>query len=330
MPKIRQIFQLLGTLQPNSAIIHICTKQGNSNGKGKKEKIDRLQWLTDKFIELLQEGVNPWEREWRTSGPNAIRNFVTGKPYSGSNIWVLGIDALCRGGDPLYCGRKQGFEKGWKIRKGSKAAFVLFASPITKETADGETETFFMAKWSPVFHIDSWDDSDSEHKIQDLIGGGDTEPLNPDERLEAAERFISNTGAEIITQGSEPCYSPIKDRIAMPAWEDFTSAQAFYATQLHELGHWSGHSSRCNRPMEGRFGTPSYAREELVAEMTSAALCLELGIPSKMENHASYLDSWLKAAREDKEFLYKTIQQARVATEFLRSLQEKPQTIEAA
>jgi len=284
--------------------------------KAKTQPTDKFQWMTDKFISLIESGVNPWRREWRNSGEGCIINFVTGQAYNGRNPLLLAIDTMVRGAElPYYAGFHQGAEKGWSVRKGSKAAYVAYANVVLREGED-EDKLIPFVKWNPVFHLEDWDDSESEKKIVDFLPKSN-EPLNLDDRLEAVDSFLKGTGAEIKTQGSQPCYSPSLDRILMPRWEDFSSGGAYYGTALHELTHWTGHKSRCNRNMTDKFGTQGYAKEELIAEMGAALLCQHFGISSDLENHASYLQGWLKGAKEDPKFLYKSMGDARKAFEYL-------------
>ena len=91
----------------------------------------------------------------------------------------------------------------------------------------------------------------------------------------------------------------------MPPHETFSSPEGFAATMLHELGHWSGAKHRLDRDLSGRFGTASYAAEELRAEIGSALMCAELGLPADIPNHASYLQSWLGKLREDKREIFR-------------------------
>jgi antirestriction protein ArdC len=288
--------------------------------KTKPVAIDKFQWLTDKFIALIEQGTNPWQKEWRTTGVGAVQNFITKEPYKGRNPWILQIDSLVRGAKPYYCGRSQGFAKGWSIRKGCKAAYVTYANVQVKEDADGNERRIPFVKWYPVFNIEDWCDDKSDHKIKDELPES-LPPLNMDQQLAIAEDFLHKTKAKVVTHGSQPCYSPTLDRIAMPAWSDFTSGVAYYATLLHELTHWTGHDSRCDRDLTGGFGSIRYSQEELVAELGASFLCAELGIEGNLENHASYLASWLKGAKEDKMFLYRSMGEAQKAVEYLKSLQ---------
>lgn len=289
--------------------------------QSKEPAIDKYQWLTDRFVELIEKGVNPWRKEWRSTGVGAVQNFVTKEAYKGANPYILQIDTLCRGEElPYYCGFQQGKDKGWKLIKGSKAAFVTYANRFVDEDSEGNEKVVAFVKWYAVYHVSCWDDSESKHKISDLMP--DQQPsLNQDARCAVIDQFIKNTGAAIETQGSQPCYSSHHDQILMPKWEDFSSGQAYYATLLHELTHWTGHETRCNRKLGNRFGSVDYSREELIAEIGSAMLCQHLGINSDLENHASYLSGWLKGAREDKMYLYRSMGQASAAVQFIQSLQ---------
>lgn len=84
----------------------------------------------------------------------------------------------------------------------------------------------------------------------------------------------------------------------------------------HELGHWTGHSSRLDRLPNTGFGSPAYAREELVAEMASAFLCAELGIVPTVR-HADYLGAWLSVLREDSRAIFRAASQASKAADYL-------------
>jgi len=99
--------------------------------------------------------------------------------------------------------------------------------------------------------------------------------------------------------------------------------EAYYGTLLHELGHWTGHESRLARDLSGRFGTESYAGEELVAEMTSAFLCAHLRTsPTPREGHAQYMNSWMQKLKKDKRAFFTAASAAQAVADYLRNLQE--------
>jgi antirestriction protein ArdC len=87
--------------------------------------------------------------------------------------------------------------------------------------------------------------------------------------------------------------------------------------------HWTGHSSRCNRPLNNKFGSRAYAFEELLAELGAAMVCNELGINSELEHHAAYLDSWLSILKGDKKAFFQAAQKAAIAANYLISTQQQ-------
>src|SRR5690606_18072201 len=128
------------------------------------------------------------------------------------------------------------------------------------------------------------------------------EPLavEPAGRETHLDEFFTNIGANIREYGSSAYYEPLEDRITMPPRELFDDQSQFFATLAHEASHWSGHKSRLNRDLKNRFGSAAYAAEELIAELSSAILGAELGLPvSHLDSHASYISHWLKLLKKD-------------------------------
>jgi antirestriction protein ArdC len=136
------------------------------------------------------------------------------------------------------------------------------------------------------------------------------------EGCEAAETLISASGASIQYGGSKAFYAPSMDLIQLPDRVSFVSSTAYYQVALHELSHWTGAPHRCNRPLLGRAHIESYAYEELVAELGSAFLCNHCGLPG-VTQHASYIESWLKALRDDKKLIFSAASLAQKAADFL-------------
>jgi antirestriction protein ArdC len=109
----------------------------------------------------------------------------------------------------------------------------------------------------------------------------------------------------------------------MPPFEAFRDAESFYSTLAHESAHWTRHPSRLDRDFgRKRFGDEGYAMEELVAELGAAFLCASLELtPEPREEHASYIESWLKALRDDKRAIFHAAAHAQRAADFLHKLQ---------
>ena len=143
-------------------------------------------------------------------------------------------------------------------------------------------------------------------------------------RIEHAEAFFTNTGADIRIRGNRAYYANEPDYIAMPPIESFTEAESYYATLAHETTHWTRHASRLERDFNRKsWGDEGYAREELVAELGSAFLCCDLELtPEMRDDHASYIASWLEVLKNDKRAIFQAASYAQRAVDFLHGLQQ--------
>ena len=142
-------------------------------------------------------------------------------------------------------------------------------------------------------------------------------------RLAHAEAFIAHTGADIRYGGDRACYAIAADRISMPPFAAFATADGFYSTVLHEIIHWTRHEKRLNRDCGRKtWGDEGYAMEELVAELGSAFLCadLNIGLTERMD-HASYIDSWLRVLRGDRRAIFQAAAMAERAADWLHACQ---------
>jgi antirestriction protein ArdC len=117
--------------------------------------------------------------------------------------------------------------------------------------------------------------------------------------------------------GDRAFYHPTTDRVQLPELSNFKNLSGYYATAIHELGHWTGHKTRLDRDLSGSFGTQSYAFEELVAELTAAFVLNDFNYSGELENHASYINNWLSALKDDKKYFFKAASLANKASEFL-------------
>ncbi|MEO7129302.1 MAG: zincin-like metallopeptidase domain-containing protein, partial [Rhodoferax sp.] len=135
-----------------------------------------------------------------------------------------------------------------------------------------------------------------------------------------AEVILSHSGATIRHGGDRAFYRPVDDVIQLPPPGVFPQASSYYNVALHELTHWSGHASRCNRPLASRQHIEAYAFEELVAEMGSAFLCSHCGLGSELQ-HASYIASWLQALRNDKRLIFTAASLAQKAADYLMGVE---------
>ncbi len=142
------------------------------------------------------------------------------------------------------------------------------------------------------------------------------------ERIGHAKAFFAALDADIRHGGSRACYVPSLDQIRMPPFPAFRDAVAYHATLAHKATHLTGHASRCNRDLRGRFGEEAYAVEELVAELGAAFLCADLALaPEPRPDHAAYVASWLKVLRGDKRAIFTAAAKAQQAADWMHARQ---------
>lgn len=291
---------------------------------------DLYQTVTDKILAELEAGAAPWVKPWSGGSfdTNMPHNAATKRAYSGINV-VLLWSAQQAAGYPTarWLTFKQARDAGGHVRKGEKGTTVVFVSAIerTEEDADGEEETrrIPFLKHFTVFNV-----AQCEGLPQSMIDGV-AKPRNADERIQVAEEFLAATGARIVEGSGEAYYAPGADCISLPAFRAFRSADHYYATAFHELGHWTGHKSRLARDFSGRFGSQAYAAEELVAELAAAFLCAEFSFDGELR-HAGYIATWIKLLKSDKRAFFTAAAKAQRAADYLRGLALAEPQAEAA
>ena len=259
----------------------------------------------------------PWVRPWNPdlcSGPQAPRNAATNDHYHGVNVLVLGMDMRAfQTGDPRWCTYKQAQDQGWQVRRGEKSTTVFFYKrhQVEDENAKHGTRTIPVLKTFNVFHASQLDGIPPY--------AAPTIDAAPRARPEAADAILKQSGAKITVGGDRAFYSPPGDFISLPPENAFRGPPEWAATALHELSHWTGHPSRLNRDLAHRFGSAAYAMEELRAELASAFLAGELGIPADIPQHASYIDNWLKPLKADKREIFRAAADAQKIVDLVLS-----------
>lgn len=282
--------------------------------------------VTNRILGQLEQGVRPWIKPWSTAGFGVTRpRRFTGEHYRGINTLIL-WDAADRVGysASTWVTFKQALEAGGHVRKGERGTTVVYASTFSRTVEDQATGDSLEAqipflKSYTVFNVEQCDDLPAELTAKPAA----TTELA---RIDAAEAFVDNTGAIFVPGGGRAYYAPSADVVAMPPRQAFRSAEDWYSTLLHELVHWSGAQSRCNRTFGTRFGDTAYAREELVAELGASFLCADLGIEAvPREDHASYLASWLEVLKNDKRAIFQAASLASASADYLHELQTPDQ-----
>jgi antirestriction protein ArdC len=269
------------------------------------------------LIDLMGQG-KPFLPFLKPGDPHTINslpyNATTGKAYRGGNRVMLWIVGMVNGyEDHRWITYKQAQALGAQVRKGEKSIPLRYmVYPDGKEAESAAIVQPWMDKPRTMpFNVFN----------ASQVDGLPPPPMRPEttpvERIERCEALLKASGAIIEYGASQPHYALHADKIGLPHPERFVSREMFYATALHELAHWTGHATRLNRDMTGKFGSESYAREEMVAETASHILGVELGIGHDPSQHAAYIHHWMKIAKEDPNYLHTAATAAEKVCDFV-------------
>jgi antirestriction protein ArdC len=265
--------------------------------------------VTSRILAKLERGVVPWRKPWRTLPP---ANLVSKKPYRGINVFLLALQGY---GSQYWLTFNQAKQLGGNVRKGEHGTKIVFWKFDTyeTETVDGETEERKSAfrRYYTVFNLEQTEG------LKALLA---LPPAFPNQSAEGIVKGMPNPPA--FEQDAQAAYIPSRDVVAMPSRTAFESQAEYYSTLFHELTHSTGHAKRLAR--EGfdtpqKFGSDSYSREELIAEMGSAMLCGVAGIEqSTLANSAAYLKTWIQRLRSDSKLVVSAASAAQKAADYIR------------
>jgi antirestriction protein ArdC len=302
-----------------------------------RQRLDVHEVITQKIVAAIEAGAGAFEMPWHRPGVTFTipTNALTEKPYKGSNVLSLWIDADVKKYEhQVWATYKQWEELGAQVRKGEKGSLIVkYGEWVPKEqreqagTADASDDEDqgkrLYAKPAWVFNVGQVD------------GFTIAAPApRPDltVRLAHVDAFIVATGAEFREGGQRAFYRHRDSRgegdfIQIPERNLFTGTatstptEAYESTRLHELAHWSGADHRLARDF-GRFGDHAYAFEELVAELSAAYLCAGLEITNTPRiDHAQYIANWLEVLKGDTKAIFTAASLATKAVDYLYSLQ---------
>jgi antirestriction protein ArdC len=275
--------------------------------------------VTQRIIGELEAGRCPWVQPWDNvaAAPGLPRNAASGRTYSGINILLLWGAVIERGyPSQNWLTFAQALQAGGNVHKGEKGVTIVFADRFTPEA---EKERAVLVGEDPkrvpfLKRFTVFNAAQCEGLPERMSKA--PAPLPERQQIPVAERLIAATGADFRIGGTKAFYCPSEDYVAVPPQPAFRAQIDYYRTALHELGHWTGHSSRLARDFSGRFGSPAYAREELTAELASAYLCASLSIQPTVR-HADYIGSWLEVLRNDERAIFRAAGKASKAADFL-------------
>jgi antirestriction protein ArdC len=288
--------------------------------KHEASRLSPAETITAAIVARLEAGTRPWVQPWtRASVSRPLR--ACGTPYQGINVLWLWMAAEAAGhSSPYWMTYRQSQLLRAQVRKGERGTVAIFyrAYQIDEPNEcdeDAGPRTRRVLKSFTVFNACQIDGLSRRFFPE-------PQPLPPPtERDRVLDHFFEAVPARIRHWGAEASYSPVLDQITMPEPGLFRDLDHYRATLAHELSHWTGHESRLARQMSGRFGSEAYAMEELVAELSSALLGAELGLPVEhLDHHASYLASWLKVLKADNRAILTVAAKAEEASSLLLRL----------
>lgn len=291
------------------------------------EKNFVYQMVTDRVVEMLNKGIIPWHKPWHFAGSgdnsDLAINYVTRRPYSLVNQWLL-----MEPGE--YLTFKQIRALGGSVKKGAKSKFVVFFTqvPFTKKnekTGEEEVRTYPLLKYYNVFHLSQTEGIASKFNTPEAGSAEVIDCPMCDEADSAIIEYVASqpTLSFINDKPSDRAYfSPAEDKVVVPMREQFAEMAEYYSTAFHELTHSTLVESRCNRREKDTpayFGSKAYSREELVAEMGAAMLCSNFGVDTEkaFRNSVAYLQSWAKNLKEDVKAIVVAAGKAEKAVRFI-------------
>ncbi len=274
--------------------------------------------LVDEVINMLECGEMPWRKPWVVERP---RNLFTRKAYHGSNVLALTLVAS-----------KRGYVSNWWL---TERQAIKRSGCVRAEELD-HPASISMMYWHPYMTLSKLGKPvrvsvlrGRDYRVYNIEQTRGLGRLLPEqmslELWPSKARHIVDTWREAPTLTTDPqraFYSPARDVIALPPAESFTSTSEYYSTLFHEMVHSTGHCSRLGRyksvDTDNRFGSESYAFEELVAELGAVFLCAEAGLANQtLQNNAAYIGSWLHVLRRNKSKLFIASVQAEHACNFV-------------
>jgi len=283
--------------------------------------------LAEKIIAQLQAGTAPWQRPWDAAPINLPYNESTGKSYRGSNVMNLMLAGYA---DPRWLTFNQAKERGYRINKGEKGSLIqTFRFYEEKQLRDETGKPVTDDKGNVIREQTKLDKPIIRTFVvfnaQQMTGMPQLDrPEHQWNGVEQIDKMLAASGAQLDHHpGNKAYYSPNQDKIVLPLREQFADAERYYSTALHELGHWTGHESRLNRPFINAFGSEGYAREELRAEIGSLLVGQRLGISHDPGQHMAYVDSWVKILKEDPAEIVRACQDAEKIQDYLSAYLER-------
>ena len=286
----------------------------------KAEKFDIYEFINTQVVKQLEKGVLPWRKPWKVAIVEGQQytiphNYATKRPYTGVNAFLL---ALTPYRTPMFLTFNQVKELGGLVKQGAASLPIVFWKPIKVKGEKGKDKDKLVLRYYRVFNIE-----DTTLPIDIREPEQQQEPVI----IDTCQRIIDGMPNRPPMVNNDPArcyYSPFRDIVNMAPAQNFKKAADYYSVLFHELVHATGHSSRLHRAEiteMASFGSQTYSKEELTAELGAAYLCGVTGISAMtIDNSTAYISGWLNRLRDDKRFFFEAAQKAQKAANYIQNI----------
>lgn len=298
--------------------------------------------LSDKLIAEIKAGNSLFQKPVKENGlPAFVKpiNPATGKGYSAMNALILGMQ---RHDDPRWMSAEAARFAGSWVKKDEKGTLIEFpkssdiqairtaeGKPIKNEEGVTQTKTvnFEKPQQGKAFLFNAEQMKDILPLKEFLAGQNEGQMLSPNERV---AKLIDDSKAVIIHGGQEAYYDKKRDAVFIPEPEQFENETKYLQAAIHQLAHWTGHESRQNRPMEGKFGSLDYAREEMRAAIAAILIGGELKIGHNFGQQAAYMNNFVKILKDEPFEITKASRDAQKIANLLLGVTQKREQKQAS
>ena len=301
----------------------------SASDQSEPSRADVYARITEEIIAAIEEGAGAYRAPWHHDGSAVFRpaNVLSGKAYRGVNVLALWAASEAHGyASGLWGTCRQWAERGAQVRKGERSSLVVFwkTSGASSDEQDGadDQETSggkrrFFARGYSVFNVAQVDGYESEPVPM----------LDEAERHAHAEAYLASLGVAIELGGESAYYRPSTDTVHLPCFSSFRDAASYYGVAIHECGHAIGAEHRLDRDLTGRFGSRSYAAEELCVEMAAGFVLADLGIAHHPRpDHAAYISSWLEVLKDDPRAIFTAASKAQAIADWMHAFNSVAET----
>ena len=286
-----------------------------------QDRADVYTRITAEIVAAIETGAGEFKMPWHHTGTSIARptNIASAKNYRGVNVLALWVAAeIAHYDSGLWGTYRQWQAREAQVRKGEHGTTVVLwkqagqAGDDDDAGGDDRPARRIFARAFTVFNVAQVDNYQPEPVAL----------LPESERVAHAEAFIGNLGITTVFGSPNAYYRPATDTVHMPDFGYFHEAAGFYGSWIHECGHASGAKHRLDRDLSGRFGSASYAFEEISVEILSGMILADLGIAHHPRpDHAAYVASWLRVLKDDPRAIFTAASKAQEAADWMHGRQ---------